>query len=158
LEIRTRRKKHQLISASLGGANQFPPTLIARNVQTGEEVQFSGLDKPRIPNPNGNYWKIGAVSVKELPPGVYEIHDFVTPSVPFHVTVKPIDKPKIRFELQANKATYIGNINFYAAASGTYTLTVRDKRNRDLEIFAKGWRKIDLDTVEYALAKDVRGR
>jgi hypothetical protein len=132
--------------------DSYPPRCAYRglnnNVMGGTQRGDSGfipLDKTIIfsktaTNLIGRAAVLGRVVAMELPGGAYEF--FRCDSTGALMRTYSVEEFSIKFSVNPGAVTYLGNIQFIVAPSGsTFNIFIEDRRDRDFEIVRRTWPK-----------------
>ncbi|MCG8457944.1 MAG: hypothetical protein MI919_16830 [Holophagales bacterium] len=96
----------------------------------------------------------GRLAVVELPPGEYEFFSWRAGShhatTSYSTTVRSREKFPLRFQAEAGKAVYLGNIEF-SVRGGFFDMRVTDMRNRDLTLLRRRNPKIKPEQLRVAI-------
>lgn len=94
---------------------------------------------------------VGRVAVLRLPAGEYELYDWQlrVPNRYGGDEFRPKQTAIYRFRIEAQRATYLGNLNLHVTDQDTYRISIDDRANRDLALLAQKAPTLRAEDVRY---------
>lgn len=110
-----------------------------------------------FPSPFGDLLEraCGRVVTRLMKDGKYEFYGFVsTPGVLGTTYITPQTIESIPFEVKSRLTIYLGHLHYTTQYFiGLYSLTVEDRRKRDILKLRRVYSRLKYDNIEYKIAK-----